>query len=651
MAYGTKYIINATSYNGYTLICYLKKNQYTGSSTEINGAITPFKHTMKSDSDSTEDLILMGGFRLMIDCVTDMQFVDLFTSDAREYLVEIVKAGTIQLKGWIVPDYFSQPWNAAPYSVILYITDGLGELNNKYYLDTDGTKYEGKKKIKTALHDILQKTGLNLPYREAVNIYEENHDQTDSDSMIKQTYFDAERFDGMTCYEVLNEILKIMGPAQIWQEDGYWNIVSLNNRKNGTYTRRIYDYNFDIVTHSSADEQKEITLTGNRLTQNFWWEEPVLTILPGWKKFILSQSLGKRTNLIKWGNYQKHGNIDKVVENKAIDKMSRSEGDTIYINEAVVNQKVRRLYFRAKYGTGIDFDDYVKWNIGYFNTDPDQRIYFEINNWRNNLNVCYQNYDRYCHLIIILKLDTNSTYYSMTSSGRWLEGKHYVLDTTDDIVNFKITARNALPADGTVSMIIEAQIMDYVDNPSGFVQVPVNFYVDNDDDFVLNIVSPTVDIESIDVETSINDKQNYIPDTYNVMLGDLPTFDNSNLLYTGGLYYVDGGLFIPTEKWQVKNTSGWKNLINLISDEISINHVRPQWMISGELRANFKPGTLIHDTWAGRYFIMKRFEYDMYNDNWDIDAVEISMDSEGYLKLRSGGYIKLRGGGKIKLRK
>jgi hypothetical protein len=68
------------------------------------------------------------------------------------------------------------------------------------------------------------------------------------------------------------------------------------------------------------------------------------------------------------------------------------------------------------------------------------------------------------------------------------------------------------------------------------------------------------------------------------------------------------------------------------------------------LIGNLKPGTTVIDYNADRKFVMIRGDEDCYNDEWDVDLIEISGEPQGYLTRKQGGYILLKSGGKIKIK-
>jgi hypothetical protein len=159
-------------------------------------------------------------------------------------------------------------------------------------------------------------------------------------------------------------------------------------------------------------------------------------------------------------------------------------------------------------------------------------------------------------------------------------------------------------------------------------------------------------VETLEVITHIDDNQNFVPSSQEMMFGDFIDVPNKIYIYTGGLWYsVSPTSYGVTENWHITDSTVLKPLINLIADEIGVMHTKPIWMLSGQLMGNLKPITTITDTYADRKFIPIRMDEDVYNSECECDLVEIAPEEQGYLQLKQGSYLLLKGGGKIKLKK
>lgn len=643
MAYGTKYNFYYKSLHDKDYEFRIQEDGYSGAVTELTAMVPPAVRAVKGDNDELEDRIMRSECRVKINSSTDYSLMEFFTYDAKKYRGQIYCESSLYWQGYLSPDYYVEPYIPAPYTIELIFTDGLGQLKNIDY-DEFGAVGEALTVKKLALWNAfilcISKAGNLLPFKEGIDIYEEHHNQTDADSMTSQTYFDIRRFtEDMSYYDVLDELLKAMGNARLWQQDGCWYLVSPNAMK-ADYVARNYTAAGVYVDYETISPKVETT-DNQQLdaSLNVFLDEPILTVLPAWKKFILNQNLGYDAALLKRVAYSKAGDFD------------------VYEDEENIYMEVAESITNA---------NYIEYNFGIIteNTTNDEKLSFEFNAFGpHDVGIMVR--------VFLDKVGTSD--YVLTSATSW-DYATWVVGTTETLFNqrvdetFNMKMTNKIPATGTLKLRI---YQPYKISGGEDYDGQIGFNFKN----VKISPQPTFDLaEENTIETEINDEQNYIPDEFTMMLGDFiypitrrftvesqggftvpyyvtQSFDNQTMVYLGGLYYLDGATYKVTNYWQVKGVSGLKHLVNLVADEISVNHVRPMAMISGSLRCNFKPGTIVQAPISSdRLFILNRFSEDMYNDEWDVDMVEFSYAEQAYLKLRSGGYVTLRGGGKIKLR-
>src|SRR5690606_6186026 len=149
----------------------------------------------------------------------DYEWLPLYTYDDKKFRVdyEVDTGGGFEVvwSGFHVPSVYVEPFVAASYPVSLTLTDNLEILNTEPFTDEDGNQIDGEQKIIKVISFILKKTGLALPIRSGINIFETNHNTTASDDPLDQTYVDTAcyRRDGepFTCAEVLEALLRPFG--------------------------------------------------------------------------------------------------------------------------------------------------------------------------------------------------------------------------------------------------------------------------------------------------------------------------------------------------------------------------------------------------------------------------------------------------------
>ena len=154
MAYGIKYRFRFDSENGVLYTVNILKDGYSGSITDRPLGKSPVIRMQES-----------GPFRatscnLVLECQSDGEFAEFYTSDPLQYMVQVFRGGVIGSggvliwSGFIATEIYSEPDIAPPYDVSVTATDGLGVL--KEY-DFEG---RGLQRVREHINFFLRKTGL-----------------------------------------------------------------------------------------------------------------------------------------------------------------------------------------------------------------------------------------------------------------------------------------------------------------------------------------------------------------------------------------------------------------------------------------------------------------------------------------------------------
>lgn len=174
---------------------------------------------------------------LNIECTTNFQYIDLYSSENMVYKMKIYYASTLYWQGWVSSDY-TEPYDTPPYTVSIVAADGLGMLKNIAY-DNVGVAYTGRDEEDDILLDIFAKIGYTT-FTEYCNIYEDRMADAVTDSPFVQCVIDNDLFQGMDCYTVLDAILKpynavirqlsgefvIYRPVELVEDDLYGRIIT-----------------------------------------------------------------------------------------------------------------------------------------------------------------------------------------------------------------------------------------------------------------------------------------------------------------------------------------------------------------------------------------------------------------------------------------
>ncbi len=104
--WGTKYRVQYYDVNEVQTIVNIKKKGYSGSVTYLTGTGSPVQ-LIYPGNESRIAGIYGAELKLNLWSETNYQFLEFFTSDNREYLVEYTKGGATQFKGFLITENYS----------------------------------------------------------------------------------------------------------------------------------------------------------------------------------------------------------------------------------------------------------------------------------------------------------------------------------------------------------------------------------------------------------------------------------------------------------------------------------------------------------------------------------------------------------------
>ena len=215
MAYNTKFRFRCESTYGITYEVRLLENGYSGSVTDRPLGKAPVIRMQESDPfrPTSCDLVL--------ECRTDGEYVDLYTTDPMQYKVEVYhkkssSSFSLIWQGYVATEIYSEPDIAPPYDVKITATDGLGILK-EYDFEAAGLL-----SVRQHLRDLLKKTGDDYPYiytASQIRKYGET-----ATSFMDDVYISMDYMVGKSCYEVLGELLRSMRCILTYR-GGAWAII------------------------------------------------------------------------------------------------------------------------------------------------------------------------------------------------------------------------------------------------------------------------------------------------------------------------------------------------------------------------------------------------------------------------------------------
>ena len=158
MAWANKYRFRFDSVHGVEYNIYILKDGYSGGVIQRALGRAP---VLKKKQNGP---ICGTSLELYAQCDVDGEFAELYTSDPKEYKVEVYRAGTLIWFGFVSTELYSEPSIAPPYDVQIVATDGLGELKLNNY------EAQGEISLKALFIELLSYTGSGRDFYFATNL-------------------------------------------------------------------------------------------------------------------------------------------------------------------------------------------------------------------------------------------------------------------------------------------------------------------------------------------------------------------------------------------------------------------------------------------------------------------------------------------------
>lgn len=175
----------------------------------------------------------------------DFELQQFYTEDQREFRVHVIKGGALKFKGYLMPTDSSEEFTAAPYTVSLKCTDGLGALKQISYPVPIGSSINIRQNFVEILAYCLALTNLDLDIITGANLYAIGMPNGIDDDPLAMAYVNPLRMSKsgviMNCYEILDYICAQFG-ALLVQENGTWKFIRQSELSNPVIRTRRYNY-------------------------------------------------------------------------------------------------------------------------------------------------------------------------------------------------------------------------------------------------------------------------------------------------------------------------------------------------------------------------------------------------------------------------
>ena len=221
---------------------------------------------------------------------TNGQYLHLYTTDNHKYLIKILRDSAVMWEGYLLPEYYSEAYIAAPYTVSFTATDWLGMLKNIDFPAED-TRVPILQIIKTC----LQYTELPLDFACQLDLRVEGIN--DTTNVLGALYLNPITFTGYNCYEVLEKILAAFN-ATLRQMGHRWLISSIDD----DVPLRLISW--DSLTYTGDGQSNNGELIGTNFAGTFIDGSMTMAIEPAKKSVDLSQDIFYRESWLKDYDFQ-----------------------------------------------------------------------------------------------------------------------------------------------------------------------------------------------------------------------------------------------------------------------------------------------------------------------------------------------------------
>jgi hypothetical protein len=312
MPYGIKYTLTQALRDGSNLYVNIYERDYTDDLIINYDAVNI---QLNSNASEDEPLAAIISSQLNISFLVSDEnyedFPDLLNFDVRKYFVKVY---TVDIDyplwvGFLFNDYVQVPFTTGYVQVDLVAIDGLSFLEN-----TQFSYYELKSINSTEnLMDIIAECLNVIAYPDPIQVltscsyYAEgmyNRADASSEEPFDQSYQYRRDYQGLTYYEVLDNIIKSFG-CRLFQSDGRWQILAINEMANDTRYYTNYAIYPTVSNAGSGVFNKDVTIEpyaeGN---VHFVNNSQTKIIRKGYPKLILGHTYTVPDNYAHNGNFK-----------------------------------------------------------------------------------------------------------------------------------------------------------------------------------------------------------------------------------------------------------------------------------------------------------------------------------------------------------
>lgn len=214
--------------------------------------------------------------------------------------------------GYCASEFYEEPYLKEPFTIEITAIDGLGELKNKDFLDSNENRYKDNQTILFLISEALKTTDLKLNINNSVNIYESGMASGNSDDPFTQAYVDVRIFygegndSGDTPQKFDYAVSSLIEPfgAKIFQSKGEWWITRIEYSVTQSLSFRKFDY-LGAYISNSIDNPLYTTNAPGASGRLAWVDRTQRrSFNRNYGSITISHDLAKDQNLIDSGSFE-----------------------------------------------------------------------------------------------------------------------------------------------------------------------------------------------------------------------------------------------------------------------------------------------------------------------------------------------------------
>ena len=263
---------------------------YSGDPIEVKAGAGGFSIDFENNELSSFPAVVPSYLNIDLIVEEGLNLIDIFTENESNIKATIYKNEAVFGKYLLIPGNTKEPFIDPPYNMKLRAVDGLALLNKFKY-----TNISGQASVLRVISRCLAKIGLNLNINTFSSIQYQG--MTVGGDVFAETIINQERFEGMDCAQVLEELMREW-VAGLFQVNGEWFLIRYPDylKTLGFVTFHSYDWELNSLSPITVNPDLILgTKTGDLIHVN---TDQMRTVQLPYKQVTIRYEYGLFKNLL-----------------------------------------------------------------------------------------------------------------------------------------------------------------------------------------------------------------------------------------------------------------------------------------------------------------------------------------------------------------